>query len=73
MGYLSFPYLAMQSSGRFKLRVTLMKLELGERFGANTAGAVESAAAASAAVALQAVESGMIEVKGGAQGYQGYY
>ena len=50
-----------------------MKLELGERFGANTAGAVESAAAASAAVALQAVESGMIEVKGGAQGYQGYY
>ena len=58
MGYLSFPYLSMQNSGSYKLRVTLMKMEVRETYGD------------SAAVALQAVDSGRIEVTGGRAEYQ---
>jgi hypothetical protein len=59
MGYLSFPYLSMQSYGEYKLRVTLMKVD----------DARESCE--QGAVALQAVDSGSIQVTSGQQ--YGYY
>ena len=61
MGYLSFPNLSMQSSGSYKLRVTLMKFDTRDSPGQ------------SAAVALQAVDSGKIEVTTGRESYRSYY
>ena len=59
MGFLSFPYLSMQSSGSYRLRVTLMKLDISDTCGRS-------------AVALQAVDSGSIQVTGESQRYQSY-